>query len=185
MVEVVFRLRISGPPVVVDVHHAVDRDFKIRKVFADLGSGSLDHLQPLSHFHWGHAHRDVTVGQERDPAHRLIDDLIAHLLAVGDQIKAAASDALSVAGVEHVVQSAGTMFSVFFTGGPVRDFAEASTTDTAAYAAFFHAMLEAGVYLPPSAYEAWFLSYAHDERAVVTVLDALPAAARAAAAAQS
>ena len=73
------------------------------------------------------------------------------------------------------------MFSVFFTGGPVRDFADASRTDTAAYAAFFHAMLDAGVYLPPSAYEAWFVSAAHDDRAVSAVLDALPAAARAAA----
>jgi glutamate-1-semialdehyde 2,1-aminomutase len=72
------------------------------------------------------------------------------------------------------------MFSVFLTEGPVRDFDDASRTDLAAYAAFFHAMLEAGVYLPPSAYEAWFLSSAHDDRAVQTVLDALPGAARAA-----
>jgi glutamate-1-semialdehyde 2,1-aminomutase len=87
--------------------------------------------------------------------------------------------------VPHVVQSAGTMFSVFLTGSPVRDFDDASGQDTAAYAAFFHAMLDAGVYLPPSAYEAWFLSAAHDDRAVQTVLDALPAAAGAAAAASS
>ena len=113
------------------------------------------------------------------------EDVYAHLLRVGDTIKAATSDALSVAGVEHVVQSAGTMFSVFFAPGPVRDFADASRTDTVAYAAFFHAMLDAGVYLPPSAYEAWFLSAAHDDRAVSAVLGALPAAARAAAAAQS
>jgi glutamate-1-semialdehyde 2,1-aminomutase len=113
------------------------------------------------------------------------DDVYAHLTRVGDTIKAATSDALSIAGVEHVVQSAGTMFSVFFAGGPVRDFADASRTDSGAYAAFFHAMLDAGVYLPPSAYEAWFLSSAHDDRAVSAVLDALPAAARAAAAAQA
>ena len=76
------------------------------------------------------------------------------------------------------------MFSVFLTdAGPVRDFEDAQRTDGAAYAAFFHAMLDRGVYLPPSAYEAWFLSAAHDERAVQTVLDALPEAARAAAAA--
>ena len=75
------------------------------------------------------------------------------------------------------------MFSVFFTEGPVRDFADASAQDVGAFAAFFHAMLDAGVYLPPSAYEAWFLSSAHDDRAVQTVLDALPGAARAAAAA--
>jgi glutamate-1-semialdehyde 2,1-aminomutase len=113
------------------------------------------------------------------------DDVYAHLTRVGDALKAATSDALTVAGVEHVVQSTGTMFSVFFTAGPVRDFSDASRTDATAYAAFFHAMLDAGVYLPPSAYEAWFVSAAHDDRAVSAVLDALPAAARAAAAAQA
>ena len=55
------------------------------------------------------------------------------------------------------------MFSVFFTDGPVRDFAAAQRQDTAAFAAFFHAMLDRGVYLPPSAYEAWFVSAAHDD----------------------
>ena len=75
------------------------------------------------------------------------------------------------------------MFSVFFREGVVNNFAEADQQDTAAYAAFFHSMLDAGVYLPPSAYEVWFVSAAHDDRAVQTVLDALPAAARAAAAA--
>ena len=59
--------------------------------------------------------------------------------------------------------------------------AGASRQDLPAYAAFFHAMLDRGVHLPPSAYEAWFLSSAHDERAVQTILDALPAAAGAAA----
>jgi glutamate-1-semialdehyde 2,1-aminomutase len=79
------------------------------------------------------------------------------------------------------------MFSIFLSDaapGGVRDFEDAQRTDTAAYAAFFHAMLDHGVYLPPSAYEAWFLSAAHDDRAVSTVLEALPHAARAAAAAQ-
>jgi glutamate-1-semialdehyde 2,1-aminomutase len=105
-----------------------------------------------------------------------------HLTRAGETIKAAAAEALEAAGVAHTSQSTGTMFSVFFAEGPVRDFDDASRTDTAAYGAFFHAMLERGVYLPPSAYEAWFLSAAHDDRAVQTVLDALPEAARAAAA---
>ena len=86
-----------------------------------------------------------------------------------------------LASVPHTVQVAGTMFSVFFREGSVRDFAEASQQDTAAYAAFFHSMLDQGVYLPPSAYEAWFVSAAHDDRAVSTIIDALPAAALAAA----
>jgi glutamate-1-semialdehyde 2,1-aminomutase len=108
-------------------------------------------------------------------------DVYAHLDATALTIRTAAAEALAAAGVPHTVQTAGTMFSVFFRDAPVHDFAEASTQDTAAYAAFFHAMLARGVYLPPSAYEAWFVSAAHDDRAVSTVLDALPAAALAAA----
>ncbi|CAN5349575.1 glutamate-1-semialdehyde 2,1-aminomutase [soil metagenome] len=89
--------------------------------------------------------------------------------------------AMSAAGVEHQVQSAGSMFSVFFTGAEVRDYAGARAQDSYRYPAFFHAMLARGVYLPPSAYESWFLSAAHDDVALDRVLDALPAAARAAA----
>jgi len=109
------------------------------------------------------------------------DDVYAHLTSAGGVIKDALAAELTAAGVPHVVQTAGTMFSVFFTDQAVRNYAEAQRTDTAAYRAFFHAMLEAGVYLPPSAFEAWFLSAAHDDKAVQTVLDALPGAARAAA----
>ncbi|MCY7396880.1 MAG: glutamate-1-semialdehyde 2,1-aminomutase [Nocardioides sp.] len=118
------------------------------------------------------------------------DEVYAHLDAAARTIKDGVVEAFTAAGLPHVVQSAGTMFSVFLTdpaelpGGAVRDFADASRTDTAAYAALFHAMLEAGVYLPPSAFESWFVSAAHDDRAVQTVLDALPVAARAAASAQ-
>jgi glutamate-1-semialdehyde 2,1-aminomutase len=112
------------------------------------------------------------------------DEVYAHISAAADTIRTEASAALSRAGVPHVVQATGTMFSVFFRDpglGAVRDFDDASQTDTTAYAAFFHAMLDRGVYLPPSAYETWFLSSAHDDRAVQTVLDALPEAALAAA----
>ncbi len=110
-------------------------------------------------------------------------DVYAQLDATAQTIRAAATEHLRAAGVPHVVQTAGTMFSVFFRDGAVRDFAEASQQDTGAYAAFFHSMLDQGVYLPPSAYEAWFVSSAHDDRAVSTIIDALPAAASAAAAA--
>lgn len=113
------------------------------------------------------------------------DEVYAHVGAAAETVKAAAAQALTEAGVAHVVQSAGTMFSVFFTDQPVTDFEGAKRTDEQAYAAFFHSMLDQGVYLPPSAYETWFLSAAHDERAVQHIVDALPAAARAAAAAVS
>jgi glutamate-1-semialdehyde 2,1-aminomutase len=77
------------------------------------------------------------------------------------------------------------MFSVFFTPEGVTevvDFAGAAAQHTDRFKAFFHAMLDQGVYLPPSAFEVWFLSAAHDDAALDRVLSALPSAARAAAA---
>jgi glutamate-1-semialdehyde 2,1-aminomutase len=93
-----------------------------------------------------------------------------------------AASALTDAGVPFCLNEAGSLFS-FFLGvtGPVRDFAQAKAMSGAAYAAFFHSMLDAGVYLPPSPYEAWFLSAAHDERAISQIAEVLPAAASAAA----
>ena len=109
------------------------------------------------------------------------DEVYAHIGAAAETVKTAASDALTRAGVAHRVQTAGTMFSIFFTDQPVTDFDSARLTDESAYKAFFHSMLDHHVYLPPSAYEAWFLSSAHDDQAIQTILDALPAAAAAAA----
>ena len=104
--------------------------------------------------------------------------------AAARTLATAAGEALAAAGVPHTLQFAGSMFSVFLgVDGPVPDYDSARRQDAAAYAAFFHAMLDRGVYLPPSAFEAWFLSAAHDDTALDRVLDALPHAARAAAAA--
>jgi glutamate-1-semialdehyde 2,1-aminomutase len=95
-----------------------------------------------------------------------------------------AADSLTEAGVPFRLQQAGSLFSVFLgVTEPVRDYAAARGQSAPAYAAFFHAMLDRGVYLPPSGYEAWFLSAAHDDAAVGVIADALPHAARAAAAA--
>jgi glutamate-1-semialdehyde 2,1-aminomutase len=94
------------------------------------------------------------------------------------------SSALAEAGVPHHLSMAGSLFTVFLgRTDPVTNFADARNQSTAAYAAFFHAMLDGGVYLPPSAFEAWFVSAAHDDVALSRIADALPAAARAAAAA--
>lgn len=92
------------------------------------------------------------------------------------------ADALTAAGVPHVIQRAGTLFSVFFREEPVRTYADAKAQDTAAFTRFFHALLEAGVYLPPSAFEAWFVSTAHTPEIIDRIAAALPAAAKAAAA---
>jgi glutamate-1-semialdehyde 2,1-aminomutase len=97
-----------------------------------------------------------------------------------------ATEALAAAGVPHHLQTAGNLFSVFLgRSAPVQNFDDARTQSAAAYAAFFHAMLDHGVYLPPSPFEAWFLSAAHDASALARIAAALPAGAQAAAQALS
>ncbi|MFG2072076.1 glutamate-1-semialdehyde 2,1-aminomutase [Nonomuraea maritima] len=112
----------------------------------------------------------------------LDDEAYARVDAAALAVGRAASEALAAAGVPHRLQRAGSLFSIFFTDAEVTDYDVARTQNTAAYTAFFHAMLDQGVYLPPSAYEAWFVSAAHDDAAVSRVAEALPAAAKAAAA---
>ncbi len=92
-------------------------------------------------------------------------------------------EALTAEGVAHRVQFAGTMLSVFFTEEPVTDYAQAKAAQTWRFPAFFHALLDHGVYAPPSAFETWFVSSALDDDAFSRIADALPHAAKAAAAA--
>jgi glutamate-1-semialdehyde 2,1-aminomutase len=109
-------------------------------------------------------------------------DVYAAVDAAAKAVSSLAVDALTAAGVPFYLSEAGNLFSVFMgRTSPVRSFADAKTQSSAAYAAFFHAMLDGGVYLPPSGYEAWFLSAAHDDEALSRIADALPAAAAAAA----
>jgi glutamate-1-semialdehyde 2,1-aminomutase len=77
------------------------------------------------------------------------------------------------AGVPVTVQRVGTMFTPFFTAEPVRDFAAARRTDRAGYNAFFHSLLDGGVYLPPSAFEAGFTSAVHGDNELAAVEAAL------------
>ncbi|OYO00127.1 glutamate-1-semialdehyde 2,1-aminomutase [Enemella evansiae] len=113
------------------------------------------------------------------------DDVYAHIGETSARLREEVTKALSVFGVPHVIQNAGSLFSVFFTPDDtvtaVPDYATAKTQRTDRFAAFFHAMLDAGVYLPPSAYEGWFLSSTHDDAALARIVDALPRAAAAAA----
>lgn len=100
---------------------------------------------------------------------------------VSKTIADATSAELSRHGIPHVVQWAGSMFSVFFRDGAVTNYDQARGQNVQAFSAFFQSMLSGGVHLPPSAFEAWFVSAAHDDVAVDRVLAALPTAARAAA----
>src|SRR5262249_55081921 len=71
-----------------------------------------------------------------------------------------------------VVDRVESLFSVFFSGGPVRDEGDARAADHARYAAFFHGMLERGILLAPSGYEAWFLSAAHGPEEIERTIEA-------------
>jgi glutamate-1-semialdehyde 2,1-aminomutase len=115
---------------------------------------------------------------------RLADaSVYARVDAAASRLADEVTAAFTGAGVPHMLQRAGSLFSVFLgVDSPVRDYAAAQRQDTGAFRAFFHSMLDAGVALPPSAYEAWFLSATHDDRVLDRVVAALPGAARAAAA---
>lgn len=115
----------------------------------------------------------------------LADDAVyARVDEVAATLAQATDEALTSAGVPHRLQRAGNLFSVFFTANDVRNYADAQAQDTKAFAAFFHAMLDQGIALPPSAFEAWFCSASHGDEAVDQIVAALPGAASAAAAAQ-
>ncbi|MDF1490036.1 glutamate-1-semialdehyde 2,1-aminomutase [Tessaracoccus caeni] len=113
----------------------------------------------------------------------LADDAVYAAVDVRSrELRSAIGEALTAAGVPHVIQAAGSLFSVFFRDEEVRDYEQAKQQDTEAFARFFHGMREAGVLLPPSAFEAWFVSAAHDDRAMEQIVEALPLAAHRAAA---
>lgn len=84
------------------------------------------------------------------------------------ELKAVAGDA----GVSVQTASRGGMLGLSFLERPVRNFADAQSCDHEGFARFFHAMLDRGVWLPPSGYEAMFLSAAHDDASITTIIDA-------------
>ncbi len=104
--------------------------------------------------------------------------------AAAEAVITMVGEAFTAAGVAHTLQRAGNLFSVFFRSEPVTDYSQAQRQDTGAFSAFHESMLDNGVSLPPSAFEAWFVSSAHDDRALQRISDALPAGADAAARAQ-
>ncbi|BBX40274.1 glutamate-1-semialdehyde 2,1-aminomutase [Mycobacterium simiae] len=115
---------------------------------------------------------------------RAADDAgYATLNANADRLAGLFTESLTNASVPHQISRAGNMLSVFFTDTPVTDFASARASQTWRYPPFFHALLDAGVYPPCSAFEAWFVSTALDDTAFERIAEALPGAARAAASA--
>jgi len=92
--------------------------------------------------------------------------LYRYLAPLGTALATGLADAARSAGVALQINAFGSMLTPFFTEQPVRDYQSALNADTQAYALFFREMLAQGFYLPPSQFEAWFLSAAHRERDV-------------------
>ena len=114
---------------------------------------------------------------------RATPDVYATIDDAATTVIDALSGALAAEGVAHTIPRVGTLFGLAFLDRKPVSYDEAKTQDAFRFTPFFHAMLDAGVNLPPSIFEAWFLTAAHDAEALGRIVDALPAAARAAAAA--
>ncbi len=90
-----------------------------------------------------------------------------------DELGAGLERALHDTGAPVTVNRVGSMLTPFFAPGPVTDYASATASDTAAYGALARGLLAAGVYPPPSQFEAWFVGLAHDESTLSDTRDAL------------
>ena len=106
----------------------------------------------------------------------LSDDTYVHLERLATRLTDGMAEVFRRRGVPHTVAAAGSMMGFFFADGPVTDLAGAKRSDTALYGRFFHAMLERGVYLAPSQFEAGFLSLAHNEMEIDRTIAAADAA---------
>ena len=116
---------------------------------------------------------------------QLADDAVYETLnANADRLSSLISSALTTEGVAHHMQRAESMLSIRFAEGQGRNFADMQAADTFRYAPFFHALLDAGVYAPPSVFETWFVSTALTDDDFARIESALAVAAKAAAAAQ-
>ncbi|MBI3448871.1 MAG: glutamate-1-semialdehyde 2,1-aminomutase [Acidobacteria bacterium] len=96
----------------------------------------------------------------------------ARLETISAALEGGLAEAARNAGVPVTINRVGSMMTVFFTDGPVTDHATAVRSDTRRYAAFFHAMLDRGVYFPPAQFEAFFVSLAHTDTDVEATIAA-------------
>jgi glutamate-1-semialdehyde 2,1-aminomutase len=108
--------------------------------------------------------------------------LYQHMAKLTSRLAAGLAESARDAGVALQVNAFGSLLTPFFTTAPVRDYQSALAADTAAYGRFFRAMLEAGIYPPPSQFEAWFLSGAHTRKDVDATVKASRKAMKAVAA---
>ena len=101
----------------------------------------------------------------------LDDSAYAYLERLGGKVENVLTAALTRHGWPITVHRVGSMFSLFFTPGPVTCVDDVTASDRARFSAFFHGLLADGVYIAPSAYESSFLSLAHNEDHISTFVE--------------
>lgn len=139
----------------------------------------MDHLAPLGPVYQAGTLSGNPLAMAAGIAQlRLLDEVKPYqrLDALGRQLCTAAANAAQEKGLALQTPQVGSMFSLFFTPTRVRDYSTALTSDAKLFGRFFHACLAKGVYLPPSAYEAWFLSTAHAGRDIDRACDVVSSA---------
>jgi glutamate-1-semialdehyde 2,1-aminomutase len=111
---------------------------------------------------------------------KLIEELAPHpaLEAAASRLTEGLASAFRGAGVPASINREGSLFSVFFSEAPVRNFADARAADHPRFARLFHSLLDAGIHLPPSGYEGWFLSTAHGDEEIDRTLEVVRSALR-------
>jgi glutamate-1-semialdehyde 2,1-aminomutase len=97
------------------------------------------------------------------PSHERSQDSYARLEQLGSLLEAGMRDAARSAGVPVQFNRCGSMFCAYFTGDPVHNLADAMKSDRDRFKKYFHGMLNEGIYLAPSQFEAGFISTAHSE----------------------
>ncbi len=110
----------------------------------------------------------ATVSHLQEHAAEIYPQLEATANAVAEGVAAEAANA----GIALTLNRVGSMWTWFFTAGPVTNYADAAKSDTAAFGRFHRAMMDAGIWLPPSQYEAAFVSTAHGEREIAATIAA-------------
>ncbi len=107
----------------------------------------------------------ATLGALDDAAYKKLEML-------GAQLENGLREILRELKIQAQLHRVGSMWTLFFTGEKVTDYASAKTSDTQKFARFFHAMLERGIYLPPSQFESAFVSLAHNADDIGSTLEA-------------
>jgi len=103
---------------------------------------------------------------------RLTPEVYDRLEKICDKLQKGLEAIIQEAGIKAVIQRVGSMLTLFFHDGPVKNMADASSANHDTFSIYFSEMLKRGIHLPPSGYEAWFISTEHSDADIEKILNA-------------